>query len=85
MITESIFAMAQDPSLALVTHLFSTPRRELDMVVAGGILAGGLFYMSRIVGVCVSYGVDPDTTAANEEIAAAAKNDKPYNGPDLAG
>ncbi|MDB5335175.1 MAG: hypothetical protein JWN70_794 [Planctomycetaceae bacterium] len=85
MVTEPIFAMVAEPTLALVTHLISTPRRHLDMVVAGGILVGTLFYMSRIARVCVSYGFDPETAEADEEVAVAAKSDKPYDGPYLAG
>ncbi len=85
MVTEPIFAMVAEPTLALVTHLISTPRRHLDMVVAGGILVGTLFYMSRIARVCVAYGFNPETNDVEEEVAAAAKADKPYDGPYLAG
>lgn len=77
--------MVTEPILALVTHLISTPRRHLDMVVAGGVLVGTLFYMSRIARVCISYGFDPETDISEQEAATAAHSDKPYDGPFLAG
>lgn len=85
MITEPIFAMVSQPPLALITHLISAPRHHLDVVVAGGILVGTLFYMSRIARVCVSYGFDPETTDVEDKVTAAVDSDKPYDGPYCAG
>lgn len=84
MVNEPIFAMIADPILSLVTHLMSTPRRNLDMVVAGGILVSTLFYMSRIARVCVSYGFD-STIRADDKIIESTRASGPYEGPYCAG
>lgn len=84
MVTEPIFAMIAEPLLSLVTHLMSTPRRHLDLVVAGGILVGTLFYMSRIARVCVSYGFD-STTRPDDKIAESTTANGPFDGPYCAG
>lgn len=56
------------------------------MFVAGGLFVGTVFYMSRIARTCVAYGIDDDN---KEHLAPTdahpSQQDKPYDGPYLAG
>lgn len=76
--------MATEPMVGLVFHLFSTPRPHLDLLVASGIFICTVIYMTRIAGISVSYGMD-DTNSDPNATVEAANQDKPYDGPYLAG
>lgn len=78
--------MVTTPVFGLIFHLFSGSRSSLDLFVAGGLFVGTVFYMSRIARTCVAYGIEDDSKDHLVSTDAhSSQQDKPYDGPYLAG
>ena len=74
------------PVFALLFHLLSTPRSQLEFVAAGALLLAALLYMTRLVRSCFAIGleVDGERQMAAERIESS-QPEKPSNEPYCAG